>query len=116
MRRWLVCFLALLVTAQMSWAATALCCIGELPGQPPASGETSALIVTAESAHAAQSADAAHLCEAGHCHCHHAGCATPLADAAGMPSGHGVSPTQALTPAHKSHIPAGLERPNWQRA
>ena len=115
MRRWLVCFLALLVTVQMSWAATALCCLGELPGQQPASGETS-LIVVAESAHAALSADAAHLCEAGHCHCHHAGCATPLADAAAMPSEHGVSPLLALVQSYTSHIPAGLERPNWPRA
>ena len=113
MRRWLVSFLALLVTVQMSWAATALCCLDELS---PASGETSAVVLVAESAHAAVSADAAHLCEAGHCHCHHAGCATPLEDAAAMPSEHGVSPLQALAPSYTSHIPAGLERPNWQRA
>ena len=82
----------------------------------PASGDSSVTFVVAESAHAALNADAAHLCEAGHCHCHHAGCATPLADAVMVTADHEQSP--ALTPAqaHKSHIPSGLERPNWLRA
>jgi len=114
MRRWLITLLALLVTVQMSWAATALCCLDEISG--PTSGDSSVTFIVAESAHAALNADAAHLCEAGHCHCHHAGCATPLADAVMVPTGHGLGPVQALSLAHESYIPDGLERPNWLRA
>lgn len=111
MRRWFLALLTLLVAAQMSWAAAAVCCLGELPGQP----EGGAALVVSEQAHTA-STQAHPVCEtAGHCHCHHAGCAT------GVESRPATRTAPPAPPAHDaarpdSHIPAGLDRPNWLRA
>lgn len=111
MRRWFIALLTLLVAAQLSWAGAALCCVGELTGN---AGTASAVV--SEQAHAAPGVEAHPVCEtAGHCHCHHAGCATgadEIAPAASLPPA-----PEALAAARlKSHIPAGLERPNWLRA
>jgi hypothetical protein len=112
MRRWFLALVALLVAAQLSWAGAALCCVDELTDQPSGS----ASLLAGEQAHASPAAEAHPVCETGHCHCHHAGCATPVAEP-GRPV-----PPQALAPAPaeparpRSHIPAGLERPNWLRA
>lgn len=112
MRRWFLALLTLLVAAQLSWAGAALCCVDELAGQ---AGKTTALLV-GEQAHAAPAGDAHPVCETGHCHCHHAGCATPhdTAGAPAVPASLRPEPAQALR--LKSHTPAGLERPNWLRA
>lgn len=111
MRRWFLTLLTLLVAAQMSWAGAALCCVGELPGQP---GGSASLIVS-EQAHApAGTAHAA--CETAHCHCHHAGCATPVAEAPLPARPLLPGPDMQAAARLKSHIPPGLERPNWLRA
>jgi len=110
MRRWFIAFLALLLTAQLSWAGAAMCCVQEL-------GEHSAALPTGgEVVHKAASGDAHAVCEVGHCHCHHAGCATPLAEAQVTALPQHLAPEPASLVRPKSHIPAGLERPNWQRA
>ena len=112
MRRWFIAIVAFFVAVQLSWAGAALCCVDELTGQP--SGQ--AQLLASEQAHAAPASDAHPVCETGHCHCHHAGCATPLAE------GQSLAALQALALAPeraarvKSHIPAGLERPDWLRA
>lgn len=111
MRRWFIVLLTLLVAAQLSWAGAALCCVSELasPGGAPA-------VLTAEPVHAATGADAHPVCDtAGHCHCHHAGCAT---GAESFSAHAGLRPAPEATAAArlKSHIPAGLDRPNWLRA
>jgi len=110
MRRWFLVLLTLLVAAQLSWAGAELCCVEELGG----SGSTS--LVVSEQAHAANASDTHPVCETGHCHCHHAGSATPLAESAALeiPQALALEPAAALR--LKSHIPAGLERPNWLRA
>ncbi|RZJ10610.1 MAG: hypothetical protein EOP39_08295 [Rubrivivax sp.] len=112
MRRWFIALLALLVTAQLSWAGAALCCVEELSEHPTtylSGGEATAQEASATDPHA--------VCgTAGHCHCHHTGCATPLADAAPPAASQRPTPEPALAPRVKSHIPQGLDRPNWLRA
>ena len=106
MRRWFIAFLALLLTAQLSWAGAALCCVDELASQQ-----------TVQLSTEAASTDAHPVCDtAGHCHCHHTGCATPLAEAAQLMVSQQPAPTPAQVLRPKSHIPSGLERPNWPRA
>ena len=110
MRRWFIAFVAFFVAVQMAWAGTALCCVQEL-------GEHSAALSSGgEVVHKAAAGDAHAVCEVGHCHCHHAGCATPLAEArvTALPQRLAPKPTAVVRP--KSHIPSGLERPNWLRA
>lgn len=111
MRRWFIALLTLFVAAQMSWAGAALCCVAELPGQPAGAPG----LIVSDQAHAP--ADAAHaVCETAHCHCHHAGCATPAAEAP-LPARPLLPGPELQTAARlKSHIPPGLERPNWLRA
>jgi hypothetical protein len=112
MRRWFIALLTLLVAAQLSWAGAALCCVDELAGEPVPG---TALFI-GEQAHTGQASEAHPVCETGHCHCHHAGCATPLAhnQPAVTPQTLALAPTAAAR--LKSHIPAGLDRPNWPRA
>jgi hypothetical protein len=111
MRRWFIALLALLVTAQLSWAGAALCCVEELSEHPTAylSGEPSLPETSSADPHA--------VCDtAGHCHCHHTGCGTPLADAARPAASQRPPPEPVQVLRLKSHIPQGLERPNWLRA
>lgn len=117
MRRFFVLVLTLMVAVQLSWAGAALCCVGELAGGPGPVDEASVMMQLAgDQAHEGSSGDASHPCEVGHCHCHHAGCATP-AMALGQPeAAHAALPAPAAAERHKSHIPSGLERPNWPRA
>ena len=111
MRRWFLALLTLLVTAQLSWAGAALCCMDELGEHPTAA------VIGEPAAHEAASADAHAVCgTAGHCHCHHTGCATPLAETASAAAAQRPILASAQAPRLKSHIPSGLERPNWQRA
>lgn len=112
MRRWFTALLALLVTAQLAWAGASLCCVAELGGVEPTASSSGMA-----PAHDDAATDADTLCEtAGHCHCHHGGCAAPLAEAP-LPAAAGRPAPEAAPPARlKSHIPRGLERPDWQRA
>lgn len=110
MRRWFIALLTLLVATQLSWAGAELCCVDELGGSGTAS------LVISEQAHATKAGDAHPVCETGHCHCHHAGAATPLAEADALPVPRALTPAPEVAARLKSHIPAGLERPNWQRA
>lgn len=110
MRRWFLALLTLLVAVQMSWAGAELCCVDELGGSSTVSQ------VISEQAHTTQAGDAHPVCETGHCHCHHAGAATPLGEAGALPVPQALVPARDVGARLKSHIPAGLERPNWQRA
>lgn len=111
MRRWFTALLTLLVAAQLSWAGAAVCCVGELGGSTG-----SPALVVSEQAHAAAASDAHQVCEAaGHCHCHHAGCATG-ADTTPSGTAQALAPEAAPGNRLQSHIPAGLDRPNWLRA
>ena len=117
MCRWVTALLTLLVAAQLCWAGMALCCLGELaaPGAPGTPGKAPAVLVT-EQAHVARAADGHPVCEtAGHCHCHHAGVATGAAPLAADPT-LPPAPVARVAARLKSHIPAGLDRPNWLRA
>lgn len=117
MRRFLVLVLTFMVAVQLSWAGAALCCVGELAGrQGPADEGPAAMQLLGDTAHVGSPGEASHACELGHCHCHHAGCATPamaLAHPAAVPA---ALPAPANAERHKSHIPSGLERPDWLRA
>ena len=112
MRRWFIALLTLLVAAQLSWAGAALCCVDELAGEPV----PGAALFIGEQAHTGQASEAHPVCETGHCHCHHAGCATPLAERETLIAPQVFAPAPAVATRLKSHIPAGLKRPNWQRA
>lgn len=109
MRRVFLALMALLVAAQMSWAGAQLCCVEELAAQ-------SAAQLADAPPHAEQAGEAHTVCDTGHCHCHHAGCATPVDEAQGLPLSQAVPPEPGVPAQPKSHIPSGLERPNWQRA
>ena len=112
MRRWFVALLTLLVATQLCWAGAALCCVDELAGEP--TQRTS--LLSGEQAHAAPATEAHPVCETGHCHCHHAGCATPLAEADGLAAATAFTCRPVEAARLKSHIPTGLDRPNWLRA
>lgn len=109
MRRWFLILLALLVTAQLSWAGAALCCVDEL-------AEQNVAVLSGEAPHAAAAGEAHPVCETGHCHCHHTGCATPLAEGQGPAAAQTVAPEPTEAARLRSHTPQGLERPNWLRA
>lgn len=109
MRRVFLALMALLVAAQMSWAGAQLCCVDELAAQSAAQ--------LADASTPGEQADEAHaVCDTGHCHCHHAGCAAPVAEARCLPLSQAAPPEPGVPAQPKSHIPSGLERPNWQRA
>ena len=111
MSRWFVALLTLFVAAQLSWAGIAMCCLGELTGT---AGESA--VIVSEVSHAAPGAEVHPVCEtAGHCHCHHAGCATG-AEGFTTPLSLPLAPETLAATRLKSHIPAGLDRPNWLRA
>ncbi|XHS77504.1 hypothetical protein ACFJGW_17530 [Burkholderiaceae bacterium UC74_6] len=110
MRRCLLLILTWLVAAQMAWAGAAVCCVSEL-GQAPASSEESVMVLASEAAHVGETSS--HGCAAGHCHCHHAGQATPLAICADAPGDPAAAAHPGAARPLKSHIPEGLERPNW---
>ncbi|MFG6415195.1 hypothetical protein ACG02S_14965 [Roseateles sp. DC23W] len=112
MRRVFLALMALLVTAQMSWAGAQLCCVQELAAQSAAQLADASLA----SLHAEPAGEAHAVCDTGHCHCHHAGCATPVDEAQGLPLSQAGPPERGAPAQPKSHIPSGLERPNWQRA
>ena len=109
MRRWFIALLALLVTAQLSWAGAALCCVEEVSQQATA-------LLSGDVPHSTAQGDAHAGCEVGHCHCHHTGCATPLDEAALPAPAQRLAPEPTRAVRLQSHIPAGLERPNWLRA
>lgn len=121
MRRLLLTLLALLMLAQSSWAAAALCCIQEFqasaleaavhlqgqvhaePREPQASGDD-------------LEARAQDVCALGHCHCNHSPLAVSPDDDLGAPAdGAERRPPQRCASA-RSHIPEGRDRPNWLRA
>ncbi|WP_269631182.1 hypothetical protein [Pelomonas sp. BJYL3] len=117
MRRFFVLVLTLMVAAQLSWAGAALCCVGELAGkQGPADEGPVAMQLVVDTAHAGSPGEPSHACELGHCHCHHAGCATPALALAQPATAPAALPAPATAERHKSHIPSGLERPDWLRA
>jgi len=109
MRRWFLVLLALLVTAQLSWAGAALCCVDEL-------AEQNIAVLSGEPAHTTAAGEAHPVCETGHCHCHHTGCAAPLAEGQGIASPQAAPPEPAAAGRLRSHTPQALERPNWLRA
>ena len=112
MRRCLLALLAWLVAVQMGWAGAQLCCVEELADD----GSGNASLSVGEQAHATPSGDLHPACEIGHCHCHHAGCATPLDEVDSLAAPRDLRPAPETEKRLKSHIPAGLERPNWRRA
>jgi hypothetical protein len=112
MRRWFIALLTLLVAAQLSWAGAALCCVDELAEQQ---GQQVALACV-DTAHADKAGEAHPVCETGHCHCHHAASATPSAEGHALAVPQALAPPPAAATPLASHIPAGLERPNWLRA
>jgi hypothetical protein len=109
MRRWLLALLALLVTAQLSWAGAVLCCVSELADHDVA-------VLSGEPAQTAAADEAHPVCETGHCHCHHTGCAAPLAQGQSLAAHLALAPESAAAARVRSHTPQGLDRPNWQRA
>lgn len=116
MRRWFVTLLTLMLLTQFTWAATSKCCLSELRehGQPVELVAAQALQSGGDVA--AGHDDASHACQAGHCHCHHASVATgfdePEHSATAARAAHCVQRADTS----ESHIPDGLDRPNWQRA
>lgn len=114
MRRWFSVFLCLVMTAQLSWAAIAMCCAHEL-GAGQAQQDVQMLAAAEPSVQDA----ASHLtkvCDAGHCHCHHAYVAVGAETHPMVGVALRVIPSTDPCDLGKSHIPVGLDRPNWQRA
>ncbi|MCA0177152.1 MAG: hypothetical protein LCH73_12840 [Proteobacteria bacterium] len=116
MRRWFIAFLALVMVAQFSWAATARCCLNEVVGTASNVEASSTWTFSAygvvdidDSGEPAAACDAGH----GHSHCHHS-CVAMHSDehAAPVPADH-ATPSVLRQEPGTSHIPEGLDRPNW---
>lgn len=114
MRRWFIVFLSLVMTAQLSWAAMAMCCAHEL-GAGRAQQDVQVL-AAAEPSVQDSASHLAKICDTGHCHCHHAGVAVGTEAHLALVVAQRVVPSNDSCDLGKSHIPAGLDRPNWQRA
>lgn len=122
MRRWLIVLVALVITAQFSWAVTVtMTGLDELHGAGAAgvdvefAASPSAAADGPEAARA-QGKGTAHACDASHCHCYHgygaAGSSVPCVLGAAPTS----APREAPAGMGESHIPPRIERPNWRRA
>jgi len=107
MRRCLIAFLTLVVAVQFSWAAAATCCIDEL---------ASAQAVAVELLSSADADTPTPPCDVGHCHCQHGSLATSVDSPLGLAPGLMLQPQPGRHEARPSHIPDGLDRPNWLRA
>lgn len=114
MRRWFIVFLSLVVTAQLSWAAMALCCAHELGTEQ--TQQEAQLLAAAEPSEQGAANHLTKVCDAGHCHCHHVCVAVGDGADPALGVAQRVVPGTASCDLGKSHIPAGLDRPNWQRA
>lgn len=124
MRRLLLTLLALLMLAQSSWAAAALCCIKEfqasaleaavhLQGQAHAEPREPQVLGDDGDALELRAQD---VCALGHCHCNHSPLAVSPDDGlGGQPDGAERRPPPRCA-AERSHIPEGRDRPNWLRA
>jgi hypothetical protein len=114
MRRCLIAFLTLVVAVQLSWAAMATCCLNEIMADAPSSAAVQ--LSDADHSAAGLGAEADAPCEVGHCHCHHACLA--FAPELGLNLGGDLRAPPRTGPPQvdASHIPDGLDRPNWLRA
>lgn len=117
MRRWFIAFLALVMVSQLSWATMALCCLNEIPGKAASSSSSVMQMLAAdEQGDLPASGEVTHTCDAGHCHCHHAAVAAGRETRLELGGLVRTVPAARLTAPGESHIPEGLDRPNWQRA
>jgi len=124
MRRWFLVFLTMMVFAQFSSAAARICCLNELAPAASSSELHTPSVATslvtslaaADDAHAVWAEDAQHPCDMGHCHCHHASVACGTEGRLHIGDAPRAVPDMGLLPLGSSHIPAGLDRPNWHRA
>jgi hypothetical protein len=120
MRRWFLVFLTMMVFAQFSSAAARICCLDELaPASSSSDLHTPSVaksLAVAADAHAVWAEDAQHACDMGHCHCHHASVACGTEGRLHIGDAPRAVPDMGLLPLGSSHIPAGLDRPNWHRA
>ncbi|PND37963.1 hypothetical protein C1O66_10770 [Paucibacter aquatile] len=119
--------LALLMLAQSSWAAAALCCIKEfqasaleaavhLQGQAHAEPREPLAVSDDGDVGDVGEARAQDVCALGHCHCNHSPLAlSPDADLDAQADGAQRRPPPRCAAA-RSHIPEGRDRPNWLRA
>lgn len=117
MRRWFLTFLSLVMIAQFSWAAAVACCADELKGGMVSSHAQSGQSLVDEEQVSGSLAD--HLQQfgdAGHCHCHHVYAASGSDVGLGAGTHVQAVPNTDLPCLVKSHIPHGLDRPNWLRA
>lgn len=116
MRRWFVTLLTLMLLTQFTWAATAKCCVSELQGHSQSVELAAAQALLSGDDAAAGQHDAGHACQAGHCHCHHASVATGFDEPENSIGTSRVIHGLQRADTGESHIPEGLDRPNWQRA
>lgn len=114
MRRCLIAFLTLVVAVQLSWAAMATCCLNEIMVDAPSSAV--AQLSDSDHSQVGLTADASAPCEVGHCHCHHACLAFGPELELNLGSDLRAPPRTGLPQSEASHIPDGLDRPNWLRA
>lgn len=124
MRRLLLTLLALLMLAQSSWAAAALCCIKEfqasaleaavhLQGQAHVEPHEPQVLGDDGDDPEARSQD---VCALGHCHCNHSPLAVSPDDDLGAPADGAERRPPPRCAGARSHIPEGRDRPNWLRA
>jgi hypothetical protein len=117
MRRLLTVFLCLILTAQFSWAAAANYCLHEAAAQQSAHfGHHSDAHVHAEMAKKADMKSPTLSADLDHGHCHLppvlvAEDAEPRPVLEAQPA-----PLSPIPGQRESHVPDGLERPNWLRA
>jgi hypothetical protein len=116
MRRWFLALLTLFVTAQFGWAAAANYCAHERGAQAAQHIGHHAHNHVPGDAHGDEVKSPLPAAELDHGHCHliHA------AIAADGPLGFDLAASSLSYPDRElrssSHIPEGLDRPQWQRA
>lgn len=116
MRSWFATLLMLAVTLQFAWAAAANYCWHEPSGVTHLGHHVHQHDGEHAQAHKSLGKAGQSQADLDHGHCHLA--SAVVVDEAGLPQAAILPELHASAPplANTSHIPEGLERPNWQRA
>jgi hypothetical protein len=116
-RRGFIVILALLMLVQFTWAASAVCCLDELRSSEAKVQLRAQALADRDQTQAGYASEGLkHACDVGHCHCHLACVAFGDDLHLGLGAAIRFAPFGHCLELAKSHIPDGLDRPNWLRA
>ena len=116
MRSWFATLLMLAVTLQFAWAAAANYCWHEPSGVTHLGHHVHQHEGEHAQAHKSLGKAGQSQADLDHGHCHLGSAVVVTEASVPLAPAVPVLPIAALPRPDKSHIPEGLERPNWQRA